>query len=88
MSATILSFAAAAYTLVAFAVTGLAFVAWHRSGSVRQMLLALSFAQFALAGVVTSAWLFLRNDTTLLLAADLGLGTLGLLTLYVAAVKR
>lgn len=84
----LLSFAASAHTLAAVAVTALATLAWRRSGSARQGLLALAFAWFASAGVATSAWLFLSDDAQGLLALDLALWTCGLLTLYFAAVKR
>lgn len=84
----LLSFAAAAHTLVALAVLALALIAWRRSGSARQGLLSAAFAWFAAAGVTTSVWLFSSADTRGLLMVDLALWTCGLLTLYFAAVKR
>lgn len=84
----LLNLAVAAFTLTAIALTVLGVLAWRRSGQARIGGLAAGFGFFALAGVITSWWLFAREDLETLLAVHTAITALGLITVYLAAVKR
>lgn len=85
---TILNVALAAFTLTALALTIVGAAAWWRSRRARTGILALGFGWFTLAGVTSSAWLFTREQLVPLLTLHLALSSLGLLTIYLASVKR
>lgn len=78
----------AAFTLTAIVLFALGVLAWRRAESAKIALLALGFGWFAAAGLVSSWWLFAREDLQTLLTIHVALGTVGLVTIYVAAVKR
>lgn len=83
-----LNLAVAAFTLTALALTLLGALAWRRSGQARIGGLAAGFGLFAVAGLLTSWWLFAREDLEALLTIHTAITALGLLTIYLAAVKR
>lgn len=84
----LLNLAVAAFTLTAIALTALGALAWRRSGQARIGGLAAGFGFFALAGLVSSWWLFAREDLQTLLTIHAAITAAGLLTIYLAAVKR
>lgn len=83
-----LSLAVAAYTLTALALTFVAGLAWWRSRRARMALLATGFGLFALGGLVTSYGIFRSLDIVDLLTWQMVFSALGLVTIYLAAVKR
>lgn len=83
-----LNVAVAAFTLTAGALSVLGTLAWRRSEHAKLGLLALGFTWFALAGLVSSWWLFTREGLDTLFTIHVSLAALGLLTIYVATVKR
>lgn len=85
---TLLNVAAASFAVTALALTGLGVLAWHRSRRAKTGVLAGGFALFAASGGLASWWLFAREDLETLLTIHLILTAAGLLTIYVAAVKR
>lgn len=85
---TVLNVAVAAFTLTAAALTVLGAIAYRRSGQARVGGLAAGFGLFAIAGVVSAVWLFTREDLETLLTIHISVTALGLVTIYVAAVKR
>ncbi|MGB0652993.1 MAG: hypothetical protein ACPGQL_07310 [Thermoplasmatota archaeon] len=84
----LLNASAAVLSLVALAVTLLAFLGWRRSGLGKQLLLALGFGCFAAAGIVTSIGLFRGTSEVTLLTWQTLLAAVGVFMVYVAAVKR
>lgn len=84
----LLNLSVATFTLTAVALTGLGVLAWRRSGQARIGMLSLGFGWFAIAGVLASWWLFTREDLQTLLTVHTAVMALGLLTIYIAAVKR
>lgn len=85
---TLLNAAVAAFTLTAFALTWLGTRGWWRSRRPKTGVLAVGFAFFALAGAVATWWLFAREDLTQLLTLHVALTSAGLVTIYLASVKR
>lgn len=83
-----LNLAVAAFTLTAGVLAALGALAWRRSGQARIGGLAAGFGLFAVAGVVSAVWLFTREDLETLLTLHASITSLGLLTIYLAAVKR
>lgn len=83
-----LNLALSAFTLTALVLTVLGAIAYRRSRQVRIAGLAAGFGLFALAGVLSALWLFTREDLTTLLTFHTAITAAGLLTIYVAAVKR
>lgn len=84
----LLNLAVAAFTLTAIALTVLAAIGWRRSGQARMGGLTAGFGLFAVAGLVTAVWLFTREDLARLLTVHAAITAAGLLTIYLAAVKR
>lgn len=84
----LLNVAVAAFTLTAFALALLGFAAWRRADRAKMGVLAVGFSWFAAAGLLSSWWLFAREDLELLFTIHVTLAALGLLTIYTATVKR
>lgn len=84
----VLNVAVALFTLTALALTGLGALGWHRSRRPKTGVLTLGFSFFAMAGLLSSWWLFNREDLTTLLTLHVLLTGAGLLTIYIASVKR
>lgn len=85
---TALNVAVAAYALTALALAVLGVLGWRRSRRTKIGVLAAGFGLFAAGGLLAAWWLFAREDLETLLTLHLGLGAAGLLTVYVATVKR
>lgn len=83
-----LNFAFAAFTMTALALTIVGVASWRRARTPRLAVLAAGFAWFALAGLTGSAWLFTQDELAPLLTMHVALSSLGLLTIYLATVKR
>lgn len=83
-----LNLSVAAFTLTAAALTVLGAIAYRRSGQARIAGLAAGFGLFALAGLVSAVWLFTREDLETLLSLHTAITAAGLVTIYLAAVKR
>ncbi|MBW3583478.1 MAG: hypothetical protein KY455_10310 [Euryarchaeota archaeon] len=83
-----LSIAVAAYTLTALALTFVAGLAWWRSRRTRMALLGTGFGWFAVGGIVASYGIFRGFAVVDLLTWQVVLSALGLVTIYLAAVKR
>lgn len=85
---TLLNVAVAAFTLTALALTILGLVSWRRASRGKLGVVTLGFACFAVAGGLASWWLFAREDLETLLTIHVALSAIGLLTIYIATVKR
>lgn len=84
----LLNVAVAAFTLTALALALLGWRGWTRSRRPKTGVLAVGFTFFLVAGAIASWWLFNREDLTTLLTLHLLLNSAGLLTIYLASVKR
>lgn len=84
----LLNAAVGAFTLTALALTVLGALGWHRSRRTKTGVLAIGFGFFAAAGLLSSWWLFNREDLATLLTLHVLLTSAGLLTIYIASVKR
>lgn len=84
----LLNLATAAFALIALALFVIGFLGWRRSKRPKTAILALGFGWFAIAGLLSSWWLFARDDLDTLLTLHIILTALGLLTIYFASVKR
>lgn len=78
----------AASTVLATLLAVLGLLGWRRSRSPRLGLLALGFGAFAVAGLGTSWWLFRGHDVESAFAFHVLASAVGLLLVYLAAVKR
>lgn len=85
---TLLNVAVAAFTLTAIALTILGFLSWRRSKRTKLGVVALGFGWFAAAGLLASWWLFSREDLETLFTIHAALSAAGLLTIYLATVRR
>lgn len=83
-----LNLAFAVFTVTALALSIVGVVSWRRARTPRLAVLAAGFSCFALAGLTGSAWLFTQDELAPLLTMHVALSSLGLLTIYLAAVKR
>lgn len=84
----LLNLATAAFTLIALALFGIGLLGWRRSKRPKTAILAIGFGWFAVAGLLSSWWLFARDDLDTLLTLHILLTGFGLLTIYFASVKR
>lgn len=84
----IVSALAGGYVLLASTLAVLATIAWRRSRSTRQALLATGFFLAAIGGVVTTTLLFRSDDAYPPLLVLLASSSASLAVIYLAAVKR
>lgn len=84
----LLNLATAGFTLIAIVLVVLGAAGWRRSKRPKTAILTVGFAWFAVAGILSTWWLFSREDLETLLTVHIVLTGLGLLTIYFASVKR
>jgi apolipoprotein N-acyltransferase len=84
----LLNVAVAASTLIAMALLVIGLLGWRRSRRPKTLILATGFGWFALAGLLSTWWIFTQDDLETLLTIYIGLSAVGLLTIYYASVKR
>lgn len=85
---TLLNAGVAAGAVLATLLAVLGFIAYRRSRSPRLALLALGFAAFASGSLATSWWLFRGQDVENAFGIHVVASAVGLLLVYLAAVKR
>lgn len=85
---TLLNVGVAAGAVLSTLLAVLGLVAWRRSRSPRLALLALGFSAFAVGSLATTWWLFRGQDVENAFAIHVLASAVGLLLVYLAAVKR